>query len=237
MIKISKKELKSPDQIWQATRNVFDWLLEEIVAVIIVIAVVFAASVGGFYWYLRHQKIEGQAQFQYSAVKAKYDEWNIQASEAKDLAALASAEADLKKELDTLENEHKSSRANKLANRIRAQMAIRKKDWPQAIIFLDSYTESLSSSEKGLGLYPLALVFEESGAFDRAVDAFDRILKDPGSPYAKLAMLGKARVLRLQNKSEDAKKVYEQFLEKHPDSLDAAAVRGLLASLTVEVKK
>lgn len=227
MIKLTKKELKSPDQIWQASRSLLTWLMEEIVIVLVVVVLLIGGAVGGVYWYLSAQKKEAQAQFIYAQAKESFDEWSL----AK-VPSGSNAENQMKASLEKLEKEYPSSLANQWANRLRAELAERNKDYPKAITYLEAYVKALPSSDKALGLYPLAGAYEEAKEYEKALKTYESVSAGPDSAYQSLALIAEARVLKLLNKKEEAQKRYERFLEKYPDSIEAPYVRGLLAQVS-----
>ncbi|MDB5038318.1 MAG: hypothetical protein JWQ35_1846 [Bacteriovoracaceae bacterium] len=237
MIKLTKKELKKPDEIWQASRTLMDWMTDQFTAIIIICVLAFIGIIAGIYSYQTHQKTEGRAQYHYSLARTHFEQWKLEASDEKQAKERDATEVDIKKELDLLSSDYKSSYANKLADQIRAELAASKKNWTEATALYLKYEKVLPRSVKDFARYPLAEAYEESKNLPKALETYDQILNQKESVYSALALLGKARVLKLMNKLPEAKQAYESFLEKHPDSPEVANVRGLLAGTLEDIKK
>lgn len=236
MIKLTKKELKTPDQIWQTSRSLLSWLTDQFTVVMILCAVLFFGIVGGVYFYHIRDKKEGTAQFHYSLARGSFEKWKL-AVESKKLDEQSKADLELKKELEILSKDFSSSLANRLANEIRAQLATKSKNWAEAISQYQAFEKALPGSDKELALLPLANTFEQSGDFSNALKTYEDILIRKNSVYVPLALLGKGRSLRELKKIDEAKQTYETFLSQHPTSPEVAEVRGILAMLQDDLKK
>lgn len=236
MIKLTKKDLKTPDQIWQTSQSLLGWLTDQFMLVVAAAVLVFVGIVAGVYFYQRHQKFEGSGQYHYSLARSEFEKWKL-AVGGKKPQEIKEAFDSLKKELDLLEKDYQSSFANRISSEIRAQIAVQDKKWSEAALAYRTYVKALPSSDKDLGLLPLAYVYEESGDFANAIKSYDEILTRKDSLYSPFALLGKGRVLRAMKKNEEAKQVYETFLERHPTSPEIAEVRGLVSLLRDDLKK
>ncbi|MBN8555466.1 MAG: tetratricopeptide repeat protein [Deltaproteobacteria bacterium] len=242
-MKLTKKELKAPDRVWQASRETLDFMTKNVAVIVILLVFIFAGTIGGVYFYQSKMRTEGKAQAHYGEAKALFEQWKIQVGMEKGLDKAGEktkgvsapskeeqkkTEADLQKEFQILDSDFKNSHANQLAQMIRGQMSAFNGKWPEAVAAYEIYSKSLPSSEKALGLYPLAQAYEQSGNLEKALATHDQILKIKDSPYQEWSMLAKGRLLRSLKRNDEAKKVYEVFLEKFPNSTEVSIVRGLL---------
>lgn len=233
-MKLSKKELKTPDQIWLDMRRILDWMTNEIVAVSIVVGILLVGSIGIAFFYQNRIAKEGNAQFHYSQAKAFFEQLKLSPdTEAKKDSKIdrTKIEADLNAELAILDKDFSSSKAQQMSQWIRGQRAAEAGKWDEAIAAYQTYSKSLSGADKSLGLYPLAQALEQSGKNDKALDSYTEIVGLKNSPHQEWALLGRARVLKALNRKEDAKKAYEEFISKYPTSSEVSLARGLLSAL------
>jgi tetratricopeptide (TPR) repeat protein len=232
MAKMSKQELKTPDQVWQASKSTMNWLAARGLQLGIALAVVLAIIIGWVYSNQLAKKEEGQAQYHLSMAKTHFEQWKLEKKDADKEKALASLTA----ELTNLETKFPKSAAQHLAMLIRAELAVSDKKWKEVPAYFESYANFLPDEDKPMGLYPLAQAYEQAGEYEKALKAYDDILKLKNSSYEERSYLGKARSQRLLGKYEEAEKTYQEFLENFPDSSQTGSVRGLIA-LTRQAKQ
>ncbi len=223
---MTKQELKAPDRIWVTSKRIFDWFSERWLEGVIALVAIFILSLGlSIYWGLQNQN-ESKAQYHYAKAKALFEQKSVGGSqEAK------KSSDELQQELTVLDQEFGSTKTNRLADLIRAQLAMDAGKSEDALRFVAQYAGSLPSSSRDLGLYPSAVMNEQIGKLDQAAEDFAAITKMENSAFRELAYLGQGRVLRAMKKSDEALKVYNEFLEKFPNSFEAGRVRGLIAQL------
>lgn len=237
-MKLSKKELKTPDKLWIDMKKILEWMTEELTVLIVALGLLFVGSVIGVYIYQKKISTEGKAQFHYAQAKSFAEQIKV-ADEApkegapKDIKTdRLKAEADLKAALSTLETEFKNSKANAMAELLRGQFAAKAGQWAEAAKHYESYAKALSGSDRSLALYPLAQAQEQSGQLELALKAYSEIVDLKGSAHSEWALIGKARVLRSLNRNDEARKTYESFLSTYPSSPEAGTVRGMIATLS-----
>jgi len=223
---MKKQELKAPDKIWVTSKRIFDWFSERWLEGVIVLVIVFVGSLGlSIYWGLQ-SRTEAKAQYHYSKAKALFQQRSVGS-----LDETKKAGEDLQKELSTLDQEFGSSKTNRLADLMRAHLALDEGRKDDALRFVTRYQKSLPSEGRDLGLYPSAILHEQLGKLEEALEGFEAIVKIENSTFRELAFLGKGRVLRALKRNEDAARVYQEFLEMFPNSAESARVRGFLAQL------
>lgn len=226
MAHLSKKELKTPDRIWIASKNLLDWATGQWVLIGIALGIVFIAIIGTSVYLNLSSKAEGEAQFHYAKAKSLFEQAQIGSGTEK-----ADVKVELQKALEDLSKNYSSSKANKLADLMRARLSLIDKKYDEAIVFLEKYKAGLPRSKKDLALFPLATTYEDAGQFEKALSVYKEISQNEKSSFRAEAMLGKARAERNLQKYADAKATYSLFLEKFPQSLEVSAVRGLMAQL------
>ncbi len=228
MDKAKKIELKTPDRIWMASKDIFEWASAQWVlltgAIVLIFVGVLTLSV-----YLHYQKkFEAEAQYHYSKVKSLYEQSTVGAE-----AERVKTKEDLQKELDVLAKDYSKSRANIFAGFIRAKQFVEAGKKTEALNELKVVADRLPRDHQDMGLYTLGTAYEDNAQWSDSLKAFDEISKMEKSPYRSLALLGKARAERELKKFSDAQKTYELFLEKFGQSTEANMVRGLLAEVKV----
>ncbi len=231
MSKMSKKELKRPDQIWEASRTALHWMTNQWVGIAAFLIVVFIAIVGTIYTNQVRKAKEGSAQSHYAKIEALFDQWKLQPKPEQEKDRLKTEE-EMKAELSVLEKEFPRSRANQLAHAIRADLEASQEKWPEAIRYYEQFLNVLPKADRPVGLYPLGIASEQVGDWTKAIKTYDEIIKSKSKTYASLALLGKARSYKAMGKNSDAKKTYEEFLEAYPTSTEISTVRGLLTALS-----
>lgn len=226
MEKMSRKELKSPDRIWVASRDLLSWASDQWALLVGLAAVIFVAVIAVTLVLQYRTKNEAEAQFVYSKAKALYEQ--TQMAPAKDQPSL---KKDLETELGKLQEDYASSRANGMASLIRAQILLGENKLPEAITELEKYQKSLPRNEREFGSFPLAVAYEQAGKFDEALKTFDEIATNEKASLRGDALIGKGRVLVQLKRGDEAKKSFNLYLEKFPQSSEAATVRGLIAEI------
>jgi|GEM_PF-5788249 len=230
MSRLRKKDLKSPDQIWQASAQTFGWLRSNWLLAVILVVVLFMGLVAYLY-YREVQKInEAKAEHSYGRVLSLYEQWTLEQGKKTDKAA-DKKNGDSLKELNAalgnLAKKFPHSRANAFADLFRAKLALRDGKTTEAAKLLDNYKEHLPESDEGLGLYPLAVTYENEGKWNEALKEYNRILNQKDSALRKWALLGKARALKNLKRNKEAADAYQDFLDEFPKSPELSTVRGL----------
>lgn len=227
MIKLSKTELKNPDKIWKASKTTIEWLTSHLGLTVVGLVAVLGIALGGTYWRLHSEGKEKKAQYHLAKAEKAFDQWVAAAAAEK-----AKFEEDLKRELAALQTDFPNSHTRELAKGLEARVASERKDWGAAIPLWKDYIKALPAGERDLARLSLAVSFENTNDWTRALAEYEGLAKNEKSFLREWALLGKARSLRQLNRGSEAKAVYEQFLKDFPESSEAAAVRGLLALTT-----
>lgn len=130
--------------------------------------------------------------------------------------------------LEKVVAEKSSTQAAQLARLRLARLAYEAGEKELAYKMLD---EAKSGAEEALikaqALQTIGVFQEDEQGLEKALEAFREAAAVKNSPLAPLSLLSEARVLRALNKSEDAKKIYQQVIEKYPNSLFERQARAL----------
>jgi tetratricopeptide (TPR) repeat protein len=225
MSKLSKDDLRSPDQIWVASAHGFQWIQSHGARLLILLSLLLVLSVSFFYLDHRKEQQEAKAQAVFGDLVNLMQQWEFATEAAK-----IESESEIQDRLRQLSESHASSKANHLASIYRAKLAIGKNQLEEGLSHLDHYLKVLPSNQRALGLYPKAIAHESLNQWAEALAHYEEILKREGQiEMKKWALLGKARSLRNMDLKEEAKRTYDQFLSEYPASPEAPSVRGLRA--------
>lgn len=223
MSKLTKKDLKSPDPVWQASYSAFSWLTSQWMLIAIVLGCSVLLLIGGAVYIHQAQRGEAEAQHVYSKLISDFQQWKL--SEALNKKTQFDK---VQESLKTLKEKHKHSRAYLLSGLVEAQLLMDEKKYAEAVESIERYEKALPSTRRSLAWYPAAIVSEEKGDFEKALVYYQKILNSKDTTYRKWALLGEGRAYRNLNKKEEAIKSYEKFLQEYPKAQELSMVRGLL---------
>ena len=216
--KLSRKELKQPDEflsiVDRAARYAHDNFARVIlgaVAVIALVAVVFAVS-----FYLQHQRQIVAEKF-YQALTALG---------RKDYTAAEQG-------FSTLAQQNSGSNLGRLANFYLASAYIAQSHPDKARKVLNNYLEVADQTVfKQMALTRLGALYENSGEYRKANEVYVQAAALEGPEQAR-AQLGNARTLALQGQKQGAIAAYQGFLRDNPFALERMDVIEELAQMGV----
>lgn len=78
-------------------------------------------------------------------------------------------------------------------------------------------------------LQVLAVMYEDQGAQDKALNTFEQIISIKKAPFRPVAYMGKARVLKNLKRNDEARTVYEEVTKEFPNSVFEKQARALMA--------
>lgn len=214
--KISRKELKQPDEFFTFLEQSRTFISDNLTQVITSAAIVLAAALLaiGIYTYERHRDAVAGDRF-YSAMAELTNKHYPQAESA----------------FEKLAEDEPGRRVGKLA-RFYLASAYLEDGKPEKA--RDTLIEFLSSSHDpaftNLALDELGVVYERLGDYKKAEGAYSQAASVPG-PIQFDAQLAVARMMLRQGNKAGAIKIYQSYLQEHPFSQDRATVVEALAQL------
>ena len=221
MSKLTKKDLRSPDQIWQASATTFSWLRSQWIWLIVLGLVVFIGSTGAFFYVQSQKAEEAKAQALYGDALSFFEQYKLEKTE--------SVLKELQSKLDDLKLKFPSSKANKWADGVRARLLIDQSKVDPALSILSESKSGLSPDAKAFISYSIAGISEDAERWDEAISNYQSILDLKDHPLKKWAFLGKARALVHKGQAGLAVVLYDQFITDFPRSTEISKVRGLRA--------
>lgn len=221
---LNKKELRSPDGVLTIFYKLSSWVQSYWLALVVVLGLSVVGVFAGTIYYQHRQGVEKEAHAHFSEAQRLYEQWELEPGVEK-LETLES----LEEKLETLETEYPRTQANQLANLFRARIANEDDDVKRAISFYQSYVHALPRQRKFLGLYPLALLYEDEEEWKKSLETYSKILEAERQAIKKQALLGKGRALRKLGREEEAIDIYREFMSEFPASSQAPMVEGWLA--------
>jgi predicted negative regulator of RcsB-dependent stress response len=214
--RISRKQLKQPDEFVSIIESAEEFFLSNLKQVIVsaVIVLAVAAVAAGTYFYEVHRDRVTAGQF-YSALSAlnsrNYD------TAAQDFSRLARSEP--------------NRRLGRLAQLYAGLAYLGQNDLPHARDALIAFLgEEHDPTYMSLARTDLAVVYEKMGEFAKAENEYRQASAVPGPEQAR-AELGVARMMMQQGNNPGAIEVYRQFLAGHPFSEQRNEVLESLAML------
>ncbi len=230
--KISRKELlKEPDEFltWGAKtiRYVEENPRKAFAAVAAVVAICVVAM--AYYSYRQYQVRAG-----HEALEKVYAPYH-KASESTDAVDPQTWDK-LLADFDLVVQQYGSSPAGEVALLYSGHVLYKKNDLKGALQRYEKM-QSTSLAEKGLGsliIYHIAMTRMAMADYEQAVQLFDRLAKNTGSPYRREAHASIAKIYLTTGKNKEALQAYKQYLKMFPQAPDAAFVRVRIAGLAGE---
>lgn len=217
--KLSRKELKQPDEFQSIVETVSTFLelhLREVILATGALIVVAAIALSLYYYEARQTRLAAE---RFSQALSQLDKQQYPAAED----ALRKLAAD---------EPHRA--VGRLANLYLAGAWLAQDQPAKARDALNAYLAAASAGAlfRDTALNNLAVADEELGDYKQAEDAYRKAAKIAGPEQAR-AELGVARMLLRQGKRGDAIAAYQTFLTAHPFAPERQSVRETLASLGV----
>jgi tetratricopeptide (TPR) repeat protein len=216
--RISRKELKKPDELVTLTSRVIQWstdnkglVLRGSVAVATVVLVVAA-----FFVYRGYR--ERQARLLYNEAVAL-------GTPAKGEGA-ANAEAALAK-LQEVRERYAATKVGPTALAELGDLYLGKGNYDEAVACYQDSLKGLDrrSSIYGLVLENLGTAYEAKGAWDSALETYERLSREGTPVYQREAELGLGRVYEAKGDRAKALSHYEAYLKDNPDTLASDWIR------------
>jgi tetratricopeptide (TPR) repeat protein len=216
--RIPRKELKKPDELVTLTGRMIQWCMENkalllrgsatLAAVILVVAAVFV--------YQGYR--ERQARFLYNEALAL--EARVTGEEG------SNPEAALAK-LKEVGERYASTKVGSMALADLADLYLRKGNYEEAVACYQGSLKGLDrrSSIYGLVLENLGTAYEAKGAWDSALETYERLAREGTPVYQKQAELGLGRVYEAKGDRAKALSHYEAYLKDNPDTLASDWIR------------
>lgn len=216
--KLSRKDLKRPDEFQSAVETVRTFVEDHLRQVILgaCVVVVIVAVALGVYFYESRQARTAAEQFSHALSQLEQHHYPAAESAFRKLAA-----------------DDPGRPVGKLANFYLASAYLAQDKPAKARDALQSYLANDDSPIfRGTALNNLAVAYENMGKYEQAEDAYRKAAKIKGPEQAR-AELGVARMLLKRGKRGDAIEAYKKFLSGHPFAPEDQSVREALASLGV----
>ncbi|MEW6347925.1 MAG: tetratricopeptide repeat protein [Thermodesulfobacteriota bacterium] len=230
--KISRKELlKEPDEFltWSAkTVQYVEQNPRKAYTAVAVVVAIFALAMA-YYSYGQYQIRAG-----HEALEKVYAQYR-QASESTEDVAPDTWDKILA-DFDAVIQKYGSSPASEVALLYSGHVLYKKDDLKGALQRYEKM-QSTSLAEKGLGslvIYHIAMTRMAMAEYEQAVQLFDSLAKNTGSPYRREAYASIAKIYLTTGKNKEALQAYKQYLKMFPQAPDAAFVRVRIAGLAGE---
>lgn len=225
--KISRKELKEPDEFITFTTRVYTWLSEQKIGLIIgasALALVVICAYG-YRWYKDSKEEKASVEF-ISAKKildARVAGEGSDSASATGAGSYASEEAKDKAAIEAFEKvrkEHPGTRVADLATYFIGEINSRLGNYDKAQENFQKYLESVGESGE-LSIFALegiAAALEAQGKNQEAIEQYRRLTKPPYDMQPDRGFYHVARMEQKTGKTSEAKADFEKILEKYPQT-------------------
>jgi len=229
MSKLTKTELKTPDNVWKASAASLGWVQDHMMPVALGFGLVIVGLIFGVYYKETQKTKEAAAQHLYAELAGYYQQWELGVAKDSKVsgAETQNALSEMQATYQRLQSSFPNSQAYHLAELLEGRRLLAEGKVEEAIAKIESFKKSLPSSFAAFGNYPLASTYEEAKLWDKALQAYESVVSDEKNAFRKLAFLGKARSLRELGRAGEAIAVYDSYLREFPDTPEVSQVRGL----------
>ncbi len=234
-IKVSRKQIKKPDEFVTTTERILKWLGERKPLVYGVISglVLIILLVNLTAYSLRNRRL--QAEFllarAFSVLKTPLiDELTVDQiiKGTKSYATSEERRQDAIEKFKEVVSRFGASEQGLEARFHLGTLYLEQKDWENAIYWFNDFLEKLSKRERAqttafkLTAYlGLAKAYYGKGEYEQALKYYQKVLESKDKTYLPEANLGLARTLIKLKKTEEAKKKLKKILDDYPDSIYA----------------
>ena len=113
-----------------------------------------------------------------------------------------------------------ATKTGKLALPELAFLRFKEKNYDEAINLYEEFLEKVNNrpSYQSLARMALATCYEEKGESQRAIEILEKLYNNPDNFIAEQSMLSLARLYRVTNQQEQAKKILKEFVERYQES-------------------
>ena len=216
--RIPRKELKKPDELVTLTGRAIQWSMENKALLLrgsVALAVVILAVAAGFFYQGYRER---QARLLYNEALAL--EAPVTGEEG------SNPEAALAK-LKEVRQRYASTKVGPVALADLADVYLGKGNYDEAVACYQGSLKGLDprSSIYSLVLENLGTAYEAKGAWDSALETYERLGREGTPVYQKQAELGLGRVYEAKGDRAKALSHYEAYLKDNPDTLASDWIR------------
>lgn len=230
--KITRKELRQDDRFHHFLVNSANKARIYKKQIYLISGIIVAIVVFSLAWISQKNKRDGMGQAllskAYQETQAERSAFEAQALNKKDKGNDETKTVSLTKEvvdnnelkrLEDVVKKFKSTNAAFQAELRIAQLYFNNGKFMEALNSFKSLIDKTDNELFGTFLYyGLAYTEEELGNFEAAFKAFDTVSKKNIAFFDSNSLMGKARVLSLQKKNDEARKTYEEIIKRWPNS-------------------
>jgi tetratricopeptide (TPR) repeat protein len=238
--KVSRKDLKEPDEFLSFTARAFSWLNEQKVILIIGVAAVGLVIIGSYIWQWYAESREKKASVAFIEAKEILAAPVIPKIEGMENAVIEgsypSDEEKYKaaiKELEKVTQEHSSSSTSILAIYFIGESYLRLGEYDKAIEKLKEYLtrEGENGELAAFAMEGIAVSLEALGKDADAKQQYKRLTQPPLDIEPDRGLYHIARLEQKAGKTAQAVRLFNEILEKHPQTAFRQEIQDRLNQL------
>ncbi len=245
------KSLKSPDQFQAKAMTLIEWMVGHTKLLVLVAAPV-ALGVAGVYAFQSFQDSKRSSRSEeLGKIQVVYDAEERKVADERDIIAKKVADPKFAAEKDALTKQADALKADHLPSAVKYTEFFNKyKDkpegWAAGLMAADAYLnadkvddaipllEGVLANSKTVAFYQttagllLANLYIQKGELDKALAQVDGLSKNATDDLQAKAKFVKAKILNLKNQKDEAKALFTEIVEKHPQSPEANKAQAML---------
>ena len=219
--RITRKDIRQPDQFITLTSRVFGYFKEHRVKIFVALGLVIAFAFGIWGWQLNQSKQNRLASQAYASALEAFHDGKFQTA------------------LDLLDrvNAYRSPSYQRLAILYRANSHIGLKQPKDAVPLLEDFLRRTPKNSylRQLALTNLGFAHEMANQCKEAISAYDQAANIDG-PQKEQAFLSKARCTTTLGQFSEAVKLYREYLATYPGSVRVMEIPRRIQDLEQKIK-
>lgn len=236
--RISRKELKKPDEFLKQGQSAVDWMSTNSRGVGLAVAALLAGGVLATLGSWAMEKADVEAGAALGDVLELVDRPILTDTKPDDeddpfFPSEDERNARVEKALEALKKDHTGSVASATADLLLGDLAYRRGEHSAALSHYETFLENAPRDHtlRFSALEGIALVRVAQGDDAAALTAYERLTRDGGEFYQPFSLVGEARVLIRLERPEDARARAQRVVDDHASSPIRREADAILASL------
>ncbi|MFP4474671.1 MAG: YfgM family protein [Desulfatibacillaceae bacterium] len=221
--KISRKQLKEPDEFQTFTAKIITYMVEHRRQLYTVAGVITFLVVAGLFLNYFMARTERKAHEMASQAEALYINYLAGAENRPELSTIV-------ERFEDVVREYPRTDAGRSAKLYLAQVYMREGEYEKAVRHYEEVLDRFGGDEDlaKVAAIGLAYAHEQRKEYEKAAEYFRKLAEAEDKAFKEDATLGLARTYEAMGRTEDAYRVYRDFVERYPESVYVQLIREKL---------